>query len=119
MTIEYDEEYVTKFYRCKVCKKSHEVQLNKNLIEGRSKFPFPHIIQHSEVINGGLLSEFMVMLYLDKDLQIRGTESLIGNNDFFSREQVEEITGQLLKEIEALRQDNLDLLERINKKNGN
>ncbi|MHA1146749.1 MAG: hypothetical protein ACTSR8_00725 [Promethearchaeota archaeon] len=113
-----DTDFVLKHYTCKVCNNaSHTVKLNKKLVEGRSRFPFPYITMHSEVLNDEL-KEFMVMLYIDKDLQIRGVEPLTEEDAFFTKEQMLEITGKLLEEIEVLREENLRLVERLNLKNG-
>lgn len=105
---------VIKFYTCKVCNTTHPIQLNKNLVKGRTKYPFPHIILHSE-IQGDALKEFLVMLYIDKDLQIRGAELLLGNEEFFTKDQMIEITSKLMEEIERLRNDNLALVDQLNK----
>ncbi len=105
---------ILRYYRCSVCNSTHQILLNKNLINGRTKYPFPHIILHSEIIQN-VLKEFLVMLYIDKDLQIRGAELLIGNEDFFTREQMIEITNKLMEEIEQLRQDNAHLSDQLHK----
>lgn len=112
-----DKDFVIKHYTCKVCNTSHTVKLNKKLVEGRSRFPFPYIYMHSEILNDEL-KEFMVMLYIDKDLQIRGVEPLTEEDAFFTKEQMLEITGKLLEEIEVLREENLRLVDRLNKRNG-
>ncbi len=115
MTVKNDSNNsILRFYRCSVCNSTHQILLNKNLINGRTKFPFPHIILHSEIVKN-VLKEFLVMLYVDKDLQIRGAELLIGNEDFFTREQMVEITNKLMQEIELLRQDNVRLSDQIHK----
>ena len=112
-----DKDYLYKHYFCKTCEKSHAIKLNKDLINGRSKYPFPYITQHSEVLDD-VLKEFMVMLYIDKDLQIRGVEPLMANDDFFTKEQMLEITSKLMEEIEILRDENLTLTYKVNELNG-
>mgnify|MGYP006296376383 CR=1 FL=1 len=111
-----DGNLITKFYRCKVCNTTHSIQLNKKLLEGRSKYPFPYITMHSYV-KDDKLNEFMVMLYIDRDLQIRGVEPMLGNDDFFTKEQMLEITSTLMEEIEVLREENLHLTEKLNRLN--
>lgn len=108
------QNFVKKHYRCKTCNTTHSIELEKNLLEGRTKYPFPHVILHSEVVDDEL-REFMMMLYLDKDLQIRGAEPLWGNEDFFTREQLIEITSNLMEEIERLREENVRLTIENNK----
>lgn len=107
-----NNDYVIKHYRCKVCNATHEVKLKKDLAKGRPRYPFPYITMHSEVVNNDL-KEFLIMLYIDKDLQIRGMENLSGNEDFYTKEQMKEITGKLMQEIEFLREENLALMQQI------
>ncbi|MHA1282194.1 MAG: hypothetical protein ACTSQP_06755 [Promethearchaeota archaeon] len=110
---EVNKDFVIKHYRCKICNTTHEIKLRKDLVEGRSRYPFPYITMHSEVLNNEL-KEFLIMLYIDKDLQIRGVEILSSNDDFYTKEQVKEITDKLMQEIEFLREENLELLHKLN-----
>lgn len=112
-----DGEYVVKHYRCKTCNTTHSLKLHKNLLEGRSRYPFPYITLHSEVLNDEL-REYMVMLYIDRDLQIRGVEPLESHGDFFTKDQMMEITSKLMEEIELLREENLSLIDKLNHRNG-
>lgn len=106
---------ITRYYTCKVCNKTHKIKLNTNIVEGRTKFPFPHVFLHDSIKNG-VLKELLTILYIDKDVQIRGVEiQELGDDNLFSKEQVVKITSTLMEEIERLREDNLKLMEKINK----
>ena len=97
---------VKRHYRCKICDATHSVSFDKALLEGRTKFPFPHTQLHGE------LKDILSIFYLDKDLQIRGVEiQNIGINDdnIFSKEQSITITDTLMNEIERLREENEEL----------
>jgi hypothetical protein len=103
---------VKKHYTCKVCKQTHEVELDRKICNGRTNFPFPYVHLHSEVIDDEL-KEFMVILYIDRDMQIRGAQPLIDNEDFFSKDQMLDITSKLMVEIERLRKENAKLTAEI------
>ncbi|MGV9200686.1 MAG: hypothetical protein ACOC44_05180 [Promethearchaeia archaeon] len=109
-----ETHFVKKHYNCKVCGKSHEVRLDRSFSEGRSNFPFPYVHLHSEVVDDEL-KEFMVILYIDRDMQVRSAQPLIDNEDFFSKDQMIDITSKLMNEIERLRKENAKLTQKINK----
>lgn len=100
-----DDETIERHFNCKICQTSHRIKLNKNLIEGRTKYPFPYVYLHDH-INGVEHKEVLTILYIDKNLQIRHSEiQELGYDSLFSKEQVEAITKPLIKEIELLRDE--------------
>jgi hypothetical protein len=44
-----DDETIERHFNCRVCGSSHRVKLNKKLLEGRSKFPFPYLYLHNDI----------------------------------------------------------------------
>jgi hypothetical protein len=103
--MEKEDGFVWRHFNCKICGTVHRVKLNKNLIEGRSKYPFPYIYLHDH-IEGVQHKEVLSILYIDKNLEIRHAEiQELGNDSLFSKEQVEAITKPLIKEIELLRNE--------------
>ncbi|TXT58062.1 MAG: hypothetical protein BAJALOKI2v1_450005 [Promethearchaeota archaeon] len=109
-----ENKYITKKYMCKVCDQMHEVKLNKNLVEGRKKYPFPYAFLHDSIKETNL-KELLTILYIDEDFRIRGTQiEELGNDNLFSKEQVVSITENLMEEINILREENIRLKE-VNK----
>ena len=107
-----ENDKITKIYNCKICNESHKVELSKNLIEGRTKFPFPYVYLHGD------LKDILAILYLDRDLQIRGVEVqnlTIDADNVFSKEHASTIVENLMKEVEDLRKENEKLIEEIRK----
>ena len=97
-------DYITKQYNCKICNETHKIELPQNICEGRTKFPFPYVFLHGDQKN------ILTILYIDKDLQIRGAEVQEGTNDLFSKEQVVKLATNLIDEVDRLREDNLKLM---------
>ena len=110
-----NKNFVVKQYRCGICNKIHEIKLNKNIIDGKVKFPFPLVFLHGELKN------ILTTLYIDKDLEIRGadTNELKTEDGLFSKDQVIEITQELMKEIERLTEENLRLSEELGERKKN
>jgi len=97
---EEEGEFITRFFKCKICDTHHEIKLNKKLAEGRNRFPFSHIYLHGD------LKDILTILYIDKDLQIRGVETeVLSRENIVSKEHMVEVVGKLVEEIEKLRQD--------------
>ena len=108
-----DSEVVEKRYKCKVCGETHKIKLNKKIIKGRSKFPFPYVFLHTT--NDGL-KDVITILYIDANMAIRGVDlEECSEGNLFSKEQVRLITSKLVEEVERLREDNLKLCEEIMK----
>ncbi len=95
-----DDDYVSRIFQCKVCGTHHSIKLNKKLAEGRNRYPFSHIYLHGD------LKDILTILYIDKELQIRGVDTeVLSREDIFSKEHMVEVVGKLVDEIEKLRQD--------------
>ena len=96
-----NDDFVTKHYHCRLCNDTHEIQLRKTLIEKQFKFPFSHSFLHGELKN------ILTILYLDKNLEVRGVDvQQLRDDDIFSKEQVVSISDTLMEEIERLRMEN-------------
>ena len=114
-----EKETITRHFNCKACGKTHKIELNKDLIEGRSKYPFPYVFLHNK-IEGQHAQELITILYIDKNLKIRHSEvqELAGEDSIFSKEQVVAITEPLLEEIKLLRDEIETLTDEINRLKG-
>ncbi|MHA1294596.1 MAG: hypothetical protein ACTSQJ_18295 [Promethearchaeota archaeon] len=111
---EEGNEFVERYYRCRFCNKTHIIKLEKTLLEGRSKFPFPYVFLHDYNDNGNF-KELLTVLYIDNNLQIRSVdvqESIAKN--LFSKEQVIAIMKPILEENERLRTDVARLTKELN-----
>jgi hypothetical protein len=76
-----------KFYhKCPICQKKIDIQVEKNRLDNVSKYPFPHIVIHGHPIHA-------IIVYVDKNLQIRGWEQ--AESIQFSRDS--RTFGQILK----------------------
>ena len=108
------EQIVRRPYRCKICKQTHMIELNRKMLEGREKFPFPHVFLHDH-LEGTEFKEILTILYIDKNLQIRHSEiQETDGNQLFSKEQVDAITKPLLIEIQILREEMKRLINENN-----
>ncbi len=104
-----------KHYRCPICNSTHRIKLNKDLLKGRTKFPFPYVILHDS-INDNEVKELLTILYIDNNLQIRHAEvQELKNDNIFSKDQVVAMTKTLFEENERLRQDVIRLTDEVNK----
>ena len=96
-----NDNFVIKRYYCRICDSNHEIQLRKKLSEKQSKYPFSHSFLHGELKN------ILTILYLDRNLEVRGVDvQKLRDDDIFSKEQVISISGTLMEEIERLRTEN-------------
>ena len=109
---------IVKYYRCKVCDKTHTVELDKNIADGRAKYPFPYVILHDSVQNGEV-QELLTILHIDKNIQIRAAEVQHFEGHLFSKEQVVAITTPLMEEIKMLREALAQKDTEITKMKGN
>jgi hypothetical protein len=108
--MEDSEEYVVKQYICPICKATHEVTLAKDLAANRTKFPFPYVYLHSREQSGGELQDLLTILYIDANLQVRGTEIiLVEGGNIFSAELTRQITDKLTDRIAELEEENVRL----------
>ena len=65
------QEFLTRLYNCPKCKKTHTIKLQKDLFKEKSSFPFSYAYLHS---SEGNLKDLLTILYLDKQLQVRGVD---------------------------------------------
>ena len=109
-----EKNTIIKRYRCKICNSTHTVKLSKEMLNARTKFPFPYVILHDSVQNNEF-KELLTILYIDQNLQIRHTDIQETVDDsLFSKRQVVGMTKTLFEENERLRQDVARLTEEIN-----
>ena len=106
---------IVKHYRCPICNSTHSVKLSRDLVKGRTKFPFPYVILHNS-IHDNEVKELLTILYLDNNLQIRHAEiQELKDDNIFSKDQVVAMTKTLFEENERLRQDVIRLTDEVNK----
>jgi len=98
-----NNDKIEKRYRCKVCNKTHTVELDKNICDGRAKYPFPYVILHDSVQNGEV-QELLTILHIDRNCTIRAAEVQHFEGHLFTKEQVIAITNPLMEEIKMLRE---------------
>jgi len=109
-----ENDTIIKRYRCKICNSTHTIKLSTEMLNARTKFPFPYVILHDS-IHDNEIKELLTILYIDQNLQIRHTEiQEIVDDSLFSKRQVVAITKTLFEENERLRQDVARLTEEIN-----
>ncbi len=102
-----ESEFVNRFYECPKCKEAHNIKLPKNLSENRQRYPFPYAYLHS---SPGKLKDLLTILYLDKELQVRGCEIVEADqSDIFSEELTKKITEKLIEKISSLEEENVQL----------
>jgi len=109
-----DENIITRHYNCKICGTTHKIELNKNITEGRKKYPFPYVTLHDSIINGNEVKEVLAILYIDQGLQIRHQEiQEFDDGNLFTKEQVMAMTKPLMEEITILREELASKEEKI------
>lgn len=109
-----EPDFLNRLYNCPKCKKTHTVKLQKDLFKNKSSFPFSYAYLHS---SEGNLNDLLTILYLDKQLQIRGVDviEIQDSIGIFSEELTRKITETLMDEILSLQEENLQLNELLNK----
>jgi hypothetical protein len=107
-------EFLNRLYNCPKCKKTHTVKLRKDLFENKSSYPFSYAYLHS---SEGNLNDLLTILYLDKQLQVRGVDviEIQDSVGIFSEELTRKITETLMDEIVSLQEENFQLNELLNK----
>ncbi|MHA1281493.1 MAG: hypothetical protein ACTSQP_03225 [Promethearchaeota archaeon] len=105
-------EYITRFYNCPKCKTTHSIKIPKNCSENRNRFPFPYAFLHS---SQGNLQDLLTIIYLDKQLQIRGVDviEIKDSEGIFSEELTKAIIEKLMDTIVNLQEENTRLQEII------
>jgi hypothetical protein len=104
------DDYVKKNYFCSICNQHHDIIFKKEILKGRTKFPFSYIFLHGD------LYDILTTLYLDANLNIRGTEmvKLDDSENIFDKEQMTDIVKNLTMELATLQQEYNDLLNKYN-----
>ncbi|MHA1340701.1 MAG: hypothetical protein ACTSRZ_11100 [Promethearchaeota archaeon] len=105
-----DSNLIKKSYYCSICKKQHDVFLNKDLVKNRDKFPFSYVFLHGKVF------DILTTLYLDANLNIRGAEmvKLENTENIFDKEQMMTIVQNLTNELTNLQNEYNELLKKYN-----
>ncbi len=95
-------------YSCPICKRNHEVTLEKNIVEKQTSFPFPYFDLHGD------LRDILSLLYIDANLKVRGVEAkqLVEAN-IFSQDFASSISQTLMNEISKLEEENKKLRDEI------
>ena len=107
---------VTKIYQCPICKQMHEVSFPSNFAENRKIYPFTHVSIH-KYVNATKVEDtdkdILTTLYLDAQLNIRGVEALLSEDDtnIVSKETSVEIIGKLTKVILEMQKE-MDVLQK-------
>jgi hypothetical protein len=102
-----EKQTITRLYNCQYCNTIHNIDLSKDLLDGKDSFPFPYVFLHSSQAG---LRDLLTTLYIDKNFNIRAAEVVqVENGDIFSEKLTRRITEKLMKEIEELEQENKDL----------
>jgi hypothetical protein len=111
-----EPELLSRLYNCPKCKKTHTVKLQKDLFKNKSSYPFSYAYLHSTNEN---LNDLLTILYLDKQLQIRGVDiiEIQDSIGIFSEELTKKISETLMDEIVNLQEENFKLTELLNKIN--
>ncbi|MFW9896387.1 MAG: hypothetical protein ACFFD7_11330 [Candidatus Thorarchaeota archaeon] len=107
-------EFLNRIYNCPKCKKIHTIKLQKDLFKNKTNYPFPYAYLHS---SEGNLNDLLTILYLDRQLQIRGVDviEIQDSIGIFSEELTRKITETLMDEIVSLQEENFQLNELLNK----
>ncbi|MFO8020699.1 MAG: ubiquitin-like domain-containing protein [Promethearchaeia archaeon] len=106
---------VRKIYHCPVCKTNHTIKLPSNLSEDRKKYPFPYVFIHSSEDNK---HDIVSMLYIDKHLQIRGSEAVkLENSNLVSEDVSKQVVNKLTNIIMDLEDENFKLKSLVQSQN--
>jgi len=104
---ETPQSTINRIYNCPKCKKTHNITLESNLAEERTRYPFPYVFLHSTEEN---LKDLLTILYLDAQLQIRAVDIIeLENSNIFSEDLAKEIMEKLMNEMMALQEENMQL----------
>ncbi|TFF95706.1 MAG: hypothetical protein EU544_02235 [Promethearchaeota archaeon] len=104
---ETEVTYVSKFYNCPKCQKTHSVRLPANLAENRRRYPFPYVFMHS---TEGKANDLVTLLYIDAEMQIRGAEVVeLEKSNIISENLAKEIVERLTDKIMDLEEENFQL----------
>ncbi|MHA2001193.1 MAG: hypothetical protein ACTSVU_03790 [Promethearchaeota archaeon] len=103
------KEIVVRQYHCPVCKTRHNVELSSVLVKNKTYFPVSYFYLHKfEGETKGNLdlvdADVYTVLYIDKQLQIRGVEAATQDTDgnFISKQDVRKMMDYLTNHITDL-----------------
>ncbi len=107
---------VTKRYQCPICKQMHDVSFPSNFAENRNKYPFTFVYMHKYVNATNVEDkdkDILTTLYLDAQLNIRGVEALLAEDDtnIVSKEISKEMIAKLTKVILEMQKE-MDVLQK-------
>ena len=110
---DHSSSKVKKIYNCPVCKTTHVIELPNNLADNRKRYPFPYVFIHSSEDNK---NDIVSMLYIDKNLQIRGSEAVrLEKSDFVSEDVTKQLVNKLTDIIMNLEDENFKLKNLVKK----
>ncbi len=109
-----NSESILRIYNCTFCKTTHQVMLPKNLAEKRDRYPFAYCFLHSSKSG---VKDLLTMLYLDAQLQVRGTEIMEVEDGIFPEELARELAEKLTDKIMELEDENYRLKQTLAKHN--
>ena len=99
---ENELEFISRAYHCPKCRLMHTVKLPKDLAINKPVFPFPNVFLHSSEEGLGL-DDLLTVLYVDRDLYIRGVEVMeVEESNIFSEDLTKQIAEKLMDKIVSL-----------------
>ena len=112
-----DVEKVRKIFQCPVCKSRHEIFFPPTFAANRSRFPFTytfiHKLQNARSIED-TDKEILTTLYIDAQLNIRGVEALLTEDDtnIVSKEVSRAVISKLTTVILDMQEEYAALLKK-------
>ena len=102
-------------FKCKFCKKEHNIELSKSLAEGRESYPFSYVFLHKLESSNENIEEvgidILTTLFIDANMKIRGVEmKKLTSGDIMSKDDSKNIIMNLMGEMGRL-QDAYNELE--------
>jgi len=114
-----NDNKIKKLYRCPICKKTHEIYFHPDFANNRSKYPFSYVFLHKYESSENIEDkdkEILTTLYIDAQLNIRGIEALLNEDDtnILSKNTSKEIIGKLTYHILELQDEHEILIKKYN-----
>ena len=108
-----------KMYRCPICKKTHDIYFPADFAKNRSKYPFSYVFLHKYENSENIEDkdkEILTTLYIDAQLNIRGVEVLLNEDDtnILSKDTSKEMIGKLSSFILELQDEHEILIKKYN-----
>ena len=110
-----ETQLIERRFFCEILKEQIKVKIPKDLAENHKHFPFSYLFLH------GPVDDILTTIYLDANLNIRGTESVQLNeseNNVFSKEQAILIVKNITSAYSKLQEDYNNLLDKYEKLQG-